>query len=149
MLEWNGGDMDFDPTIIRRRVMAGLSEIFDSYVDELRKQIKAKGDGRFKYTCADPEAGHALCLAILIEEVGEVAQAVLGYPRNYNEEFAMLARRMATLGEVSRGVLNATRMSNDPNQGVGHKPDRNLKKELTQSAAVITAWLEGMDRKVF
>lgn len=125
------------------------NQVYAEYDFERNKQDDLKAKGRFQYTCADPEAGHALCLAILIEEVGEAAQALLSLPHNYNEDFAMLARKMATLGEVSRGMMNAKRTANDPNQGIGHRPDRNLGKELVQCGAVVTAWLEGYAGKVF
>ena len=36
-----------------------------------------KAEGRFQYTCADPEPSLTEKLAILIEEVGEVAKEVL------------------------------------------------------------------------
>lgn len=39
-------------------------------------QEVAKMSGRFEFTCADPEITHAERLAVLAEEVGEVAHEV-------------------------------------------------------------------------
>ena len=44
---------------------------------ERLRQEQLKAEGRFKHTCADPEMNHVECLAVLVEEVGEVARAAL------------------------------------------------------------------------
>jgi len=44
---------------------------------EMQRQQKLKEEGRFKYTCRDPEMSHPERLAVLMEEVGEVARAIL------------------------------------------------------------------------
>lgn len=44
---------------------------------ERRRQDQLKADGRFEYTCADPEMNHYERFTVLGEEVGEVAQEVL------------------------------------------------------------------------
>lgn len=44
---------------------------------ECVRQIKLKDEGRFTFTCADPEMTHPERLAVLVEEVGEVARAIL------------------------------------------------------------------------
>lgn len=117
------------------------------YVDvsnERHHQEKLKSDGRFKYTCADPEADHGQCFAVLLEEVGEAAQALRNGRYAVPTEYKDLIRSAAALGEIARSVLNRRKLSNDPPK---HRPDRNLKKELIQSAAVIVAWLEGFEEK--
>jgi NTP pyrophosphatase (non-canonical NTP hydrolase) len=44
------------------------------------EQERLKAEGRFQFTCADPELSMGEKLAILTEEVGEVAQQVLEQP---------------------------------------------------------------------
>ena len=44
--------------------------------DERHRQERLKDEGRFALTCADPVSNGAR-LAVLVEEVGEVARAVL------------------------------------------------------------------------
>lgn len=48
--------------------------------NERFQQEKLKAEGRFRFTCADQELSNAEKLAILTEEVGEVAQQVLEQP---------------------------------------------------------------------
>lgn len=48
--------------------------------NERFQQERLKAEGRFRFTCADLELSHAEKLAILTEEVGEVAQQVLEQP---------------------------------------------------------------------
>lgn len=43
---------------------------------ERARQELLKRKGRFKFTCADPEMTDYDCLAVLTEELGEVARAV-------------------------------------------------------------------------
>jgi NTP pyrophosphatase (non-canonical NTP hydrolase) len=44
------------------------------------EQERLKAEGRFRFTCADPDLSMGEKLAILMEEVGEVAQQVLEQP---------------------------------------------------------------------
>jgi NTP pyrophosphatase (non-canonical NTP hydrolase) len=46
-------------------------------IAERERQGELKAAGRFKYTCADPELSSGEKLAVLAEEVGEVARALL------------------------------------------------------------------------
>lgn len=41
------------------------------------RQEQLKAEGKFDFTCADPELGHLAAAAVLQEEVGEVAREVL------------------------------------------------------------------------
>jgi NTP pyrophosphatase (non-canonical NTP hydrolase) len=50
----------------------------NSIVAERERQDYLKSQDRFKYTCADWELSNAERLAVLVEEVGEVAREVLG-----------------------------------------------------------------------
>ena len=77
------------------------------------EQERLKAEGRFRFTCADSELSHGEKLAILTEEVGEVAQQVLEQPD----------RRLAFDSSGSR---------------------TELRKELTQVAAVAVAWVESL-----
>lgn len=49
-----------------------LSEVYKERV----RQEDLKASGRFAYTCADTECTDGQALAILVEEVGEVARAM-------------------------------------------------------------------------
>jgi NTP pyrophosphatase (non-canonical NTP hydrolase) len=53
-------------------------EILKNVLDERVRQDQLKAQDRFKYTCADWELDESECLAVLMEEVGEVAREVLG-----------------------------------------------------------------------
>lgn len=41
---------------------------------ERTRQEQLKSEGKFSYTCADHEMSNGKCLAVLMEEVGEVAK---------------------------------------------------------------------------
>lgn len=45
--------------------------------ERVRQEHKAR-DGDFAWTCSDPTVSNESRLAVLVEEVGEVARAVLG-----------------------------------------------------------------------
>lgn len=47
----------------------------EAILDERLRQDKLKEEGRFKYTCADPELSFENCMMVLIEEVGELCRA--------------------------------------------------------------------------
>lgn len=51
--------------------------VLDRISDERHRQDKLKAAGRFAYTCADAGLTEAEKLAVLTEEVGEVAREVL------------------------------------------------------------------------
>jgi NTP pyrophosphatase (non-canonical NTP hydrolase) len=79
------------------------------------RQEKLKDEGRFEFTCADPEGlTNAEKLACLTEELGEVAQEVL------TQEGRRLARDTTGTRE-------------------------GLRKELVQVAAVAVAWIEALE----
>lgn len=43
---------------------------------ERARQLQLKAQGKFRYTCSDPEMSHEECLAVLVEEMGELADAI-------------------------------------------------------------------------
>jgi NTP pyrophosphatase (non-canonical NTP hydrolase) len=53
--------------------------------DEVHRQLEMKRTGRFRYVCSDEEMGAEECLAVLMEEVGEVARAILEHKRLAND----------------------------------------------------------------
>ena len=53
--------------------------------DERHRQEKLKAEGRFKYTCRDPEMTDSDRFKVLVEEVGEVARALLESDRLAND----------------------------------------------------------------
>ena len=71
------GDPVLVVDIVRLRETRGvLAEI----LDERDRQEHLKAAGRFVGTCADHELTNAEKLAVLVEEVGEVARALLSQP---------------------------------------------------------------------
>lgn len=56
---------------------------------ERYRQDILKVQGRFKYTCADPELGNFARYAVLCEEVGEVAREVLAGGNLVPEEYSI------------------------------------------------------------
>ncbi len=95
-----------------------LQQVFARVLLERQRQQTLKAEGKFRYTCADWELGHAECALILVEEVGEVCRAVLNVkslgidPYSPSTEAAKLCQ---------------------------------LQDELIQVAAVACAWLESFE----
>lgn len=58
--------------------MADRMAIYAAIDVERARQERLKAEGRFDFTCADPALGHLAACAVLTEEVGEVARAVMG-----------------------------------------------------------------------
>lgn len=52
---------------------------------EMARQVVLKKAGRFKFTCSDSGMSNAEKLAVLVEEVGEVARAVMENARLAND----------------------------------------------------------------
>jgi NTP pyrophosphatase (non-canonical NTP hydrolase) len=78
------------------------ARIFLDIMEERRRQDFLKSQGSIPFTCADA-VPMSLKLAVLVEEVGEIAKAI------QERDWA------------------------------------NLREELTQTAAVCTAWLQALD----
>lgn len=57
-------------------VLQGWSGIAVRIDDELARQRKLQAEGRFEFTAGDYQITHEQRLAILVEEVGEVAKAI-------------------------------------------------------------------------
>jgi len=57
--------------------MALRERVLDLVRNECDRQIQLKAEGRFKNTCSDKELTNQEKLVILVEEVGEVARAIL------------------------------------------------------------------------
>jgi hypothetical protein len=85
------------------------SELF---VEEFHRQLKLKREGKFKYTCSDSEVTNYQRLAVLTEEVGEVARELNDWP------------------------------DASPGSTAGAEATARLRAELVQVAAVCLAWLE-------
>lgn len=54
-----------------------IKDVLNDVHHECARQLELKASGRFRYTCADPEMTDPERLAVLMEEVGEAARAVL------------------------------------------------------------------------
>lgn len=57
--------------------IANRTNVFHGVFLEMKRQQRLKEEGRFKYTCRDPEMSHPERITVLMEEVGEAARAVL------------------------------------------------------------------------
>ncbi len=55
-----------------------LANVFREIADERARQERLATEGRFEWTCSDPSVPDEARLAVLVEEVGEVARSVLG-----------------------------------------------------------------------
>ncbi len=64
----------YDPDL---EVGSKLERVLTLIGSERRRQDLKKAEGRFEFTCTDDGLSNAEKLAILIEEVGEVAREVL------------------------------------------------------------------------
>lgn len=82
--------------------------------EERHRQDVLKREGRFRFTCADPEMTHFERYAVLGEEFGEVGRA------------ALEAHALVYDGQTPAEAVDRLRM------------------ELAQVAAVALAWLEGL-----
>ena len=69
--------------------MNHISNTLDDVLLERIRQEKLKAEGRFAYTCADQEMHPCEKLAVLSEEVGEVARALLELMRLANDTHGM------------------------------------------------------------
>lgn len=67
----------------------------DDVQTERRRQESLKAQGKFSHTCADGEIGNHQKLAILTEEVGEVARAL-----NDNEAWKDLYKELCQVAAV-------------------------------------------------
>lgn len=94
---------------------------------ERHAQDQMKEAGKFRHTCNDPQMTDPERLAVLVEEVGEVAKEVLGTC----DEIDVRRRTMATqVREGSETVEAQIRLK--------------MRKELAQVAAVAVAWMESI-----
>ena len=89
--------------------------VLHAIVAERDRQESLKAAGKFMFTCADEAMTDGECLAVIVEEIGEVAHEV-------NE---VIGRRL------TQGAREAYRA--------------RLRTELIQVAAVATAWVERLD----
>ena len=94
-----------------------MMAVFERIADERLRQQCLLAEGRFKYNTAQPTTGPFKKLAILVEEVGEVANAI----------------DCLENGDKATDLeIRQARMS-------------HLREELVQVAAVAVAWLESME----
>lgn len=87
---------------------------------ECQRQRILQSEGRFEFTCADVGLSQFEKLAILAEEIGEVAREIL---------------TQKPLGKAGKALANDT-----------DGTVAGLRKELVQVAAVAASWVEGIDR---
>lgn len=97
--------------------------IFAQIVEERARQEQLREIGRFDHTCASLALSEERKLAIVAEEIGEMAKEVT--------EIGFTFDRLRRTGDETW------------KQAIRHH-QTNLRKELIQSAAVLVAWLEAI-----
>jgi hypothetical protein len=101
--------------VIERPYQGNTDAVLSAISAERDRQESLKAAGRFMFTCADDAMTDGECLAVLVEEIGEVAHEI-------NE---VIGKRL------TQGKREAYR--------------ERLRTELIQVAAVATAWVERID----
>lgn len=95
-----------DPIVVRYR-----PDLYEAIDDERFRQEQLKAAGRFLYTCADDGMEHVGRLAVLMEEVGEVARAVLELARLANDAHGKnLRKELIQVAAVVHAWLSAPGM---------------------------------------
>lgn len=69
-------------------------EVLHAVYEERLRQEQLKAEGRFSHTCADAEMPDSEALAVLTEEVGEVARAILESGRGRARSYDVLGREL-------------------------------------------------------
>lgn len=96
-----------DPIIVRYR-----PDVYEAIDNERLRQEQLKAAGRFLYTCADDGMKDAERLAVLMEEVGEVARAVLELSRLANDTHGKnLRKELIQVAAVVHAWLSAPGLS--------------------------------------
>lgn len=100
---------------------AKLQRVFHRVLVERQRQDRLKEQGKFRFTCADDGLIDSEKYVVLGEEFGEVGRAVLN-------ELA-LSTDYSEMPESAQSLMVLTQ----------------LRKELTEVAAVACAWLESLE----
>lgn len=83
----------------------GRLDIIDLILKERHRQNTLKAEGKFPYTCADPELTDSERVVILTEEIGEVCRAVHDHlDENKKEELIQVAAIVLAWLEHEYGV---------------------------------------------
>ena len=90
--------------------VARRDHIFDGIRLERRRQEQLKIEGRFLYTCADPQMLSSEKYLVLAEEVGEVARAILclqNFTKDYGSDLEKVREELIQVAAVSVAWLES------------------------------------------
>jgi hypothetical protein len=105
-------------------------EMYRRVRNEMGRQKKLMHEGRFPWTCHNPEISDSAKLTVLAEEFGEVAREVCEIQQILDTKWP---------GEIDEIVISSKQ------RGISRRRE-NLKKELIQLAAISLAWCEALDQ---
>lgn len=91
---------------------------------ECRRQQELKEEGRFEYTCRDPEMTDTERLAVLVEEVGECARAVLESSKLANDKHG---------ADLRKELIQVAAVATSWVEGMDMLTNRSREKELKDS----------------
>jgi NTP pyrophosphatase (non-canonical NTP hydrolase) len=86
-----------DPIIL----VLGWHKIAEAIDDERGRQERLKREGKFRYTCADPKMGDFACLAVLVEEVGEVARLLCDFEGGKRYDLSLMRAELTQVAAVA------------------------------------------------
>lgn len=109
-----------------------LSRVIREVTDERRRQEKLKAEGKFDYSCSDPELSDPQKLAILAEEFGEAAKEVTEM----------------VISDTKNWPAECPEMVLTHQERVRKRRKALLRKELIEVAAVAVAWVECLTREL-
>lgn len=107
--------------------MSMFQSIFEDIARERIRQNDLVRAGKFLWNCSDLSQSYARKLAVLSEEVGEVAK------------------------EVTEELISKDKYAKDSMQFPNHRVifyANRIRKELVQVAAVCVAWIEALDNLI-
>ena len=85
--------------------------IYEAIADERARQNQLKAEGKFMYTCADPQMTDGARIAVLGEEFGEVCRAALERgvdgEMSYDKHGKDLRKELIQLAAVSVAYIEA------------------------------------------
>lgn len=137
---------------VRDKTTLTLSAVLIDIQAERTRHDELRDAGRFTHTCADPGIAeglpselldHCVRSTVLAEEIGEVSHEL-------NEWVSW--EHKTKRGMLDAVLINGERMTEEVKEA--YLRDRRadmrarVRKELIQAAAVIQAWIEGLDMEV-
>jgi len=81
---------------------------------EIDRQVSLAQEGRFRYACSDPEMPRGAKLAALVEEVGEVARALMELENHVSDLHGVdLQKELVQVAAIACAWIEAEEMPNN------------------------------------